>query len=192
MLRILSGILVFCLCSNSFAFTGAPSLTMEAARQEAGRNAAGAAKIDMAKSDSGKTFDGITIKLLSPVGYVDVNGSQFDGVPKEKAPLEKIPLAGEKAGRARGGDDEIGDTYHFKAKTPLQGLTIYTTEKDKPGQDNSTEKPKTGGWRKWLKPALLVGGILAVIAGFFFPPLLFLGGFLLGAAATHHLLGAAD
>ena len=131
----------------------------------------GAAQKEATKSNPGKTFDGagITLQRLSPVGYVDVNGSQFEAVPKAD-----------------------GTLHHFKSKTPFPGLTIYNSVEDTPGQDNSTEKPKGSGWRKWLKPALIGGGILAVVAGLFFPPLMFLGGLLLGAAATHHLLGAAQ
>ena len=75
-------------------------------------------------------------------------------------------------------------TYIFEGSTPIKGVHIYKPKED-PNGDGRTEKPEVTGP---VDPKIVYGalglGLLATIAGIFFPPLLFLGGLALGAGAV--------
>lgn len=178
--------------------------TLGALHEEAARapGAAPAAGGDEAKRESGERFDGLPkIQTLKPVDYVEVPGENpggkpavpatrrdgdQDGEPKKPGELRKAPDPEEKGS----GEVPLGDSYRFEGKrTAIPTLTIFTPVKEKPGEDGRTETPSGSGWRDWLPTAAAVGGVAATIGGLFFPPLLFLGGLLLGAWAVWKLMG---
>lgn len=113
---------------------------------------------------------GFTVVSLEPQGFVSADG-------KTPPPQDQLP-ADPKPRKAGSG------SYIFEGKTPIKGVTIYTPKEDPTG-NGRTEKPAPEGpvSKKMLYGALL-GGVAATIGGFFFPPLLFLGGLLLGAGAV--------
>lgn len=168
-------------------------------RQEAAKNPATAAHIEKTKADAGKGFSGMGVRIwsLKPTRIIDIENSAFDGVPKIERKLagpeaEKISAgdSGEVPPSAAEEQDDGNYSYHFEGKrTAIPSLTIYTPKQDQPNQNNSTETPKKSGWRSWLPKVLLFGGIAAAIAGFFFPPLLFLGGALMSGYGMWKLMG---
>lgn len=130
-----------------------------------------------------KGFDGgalpVTVTVIQPEGEVPVPGTG-DGVPAARpAPAP-----------ADGKRPALGDSYHFEGRrSAMPGLTIYTPVKDPPGREGSTTSPGGGGdWKQTAIKALPYVGAAATIGGFFFPPLLFLGGLLLGAWGAMKLL----
>ena len=117
---------------------------------------------------------GFTVQTLQPVGYVSASGEQEDGTPT--SPMdEKEPPKNDAPGSGH---------YIFEGHTPIKGVTIYTP-KDDPTGNGRTEKPAAKGP---ISNTLVYGalglGAAATIGGIFFPPLLFLGGLLLGAGAV--------
>lgn len=109
-------------------------------------------------------------------------------------PVETIPLPGEgqaqpAPSRPGGETPKLGDSYHFEGRrAAIPNLTIYTPVKDKPGTDGSTTSPGGGDWKQTAVKALPYVGAAAAIGGFFFPPLWFLGGLLLGAWGAMKLM----
>jgi hypothetical protein len=203
MLRNVAGLLLLSLAVVPAAANTPITANLTPLRQEAAKDPATLTRIEDASQEAGRKFDGFgTVQLLSPVGFVDLENSSFDGVVKETRSLEPAPVievvdTKEVSPPVRepvepvATDDktELADSYHFEGKpTKIPQLILYTAKPDAPGGNNSTEKPKTPWWQKILKPALLIGGIAATVAGIFFPPALFLGGFLLGAFATIKVL----
>lgn len=183
------------------AVPSAAGTLMQGLRSEAGKNPAALPAVEKAHAGASRSFDGLglTIKTLTPSRIVDINGSSFNGAVKEERKLRKeAPEIDPEAGEVPSPENETprnerSHKYHFAGKVSgIPTLTIYTAKKDQPGQDNATEKPQGGGWRKWLPQALLFGGIAAAIAGVFFPPLLFLGGLLLGGYGMWKMMGAED
>ncbi len=75
------------------------------------------------------------------------------------------------------------NSYHFKGNAPFKGVTIYTPEADEPGNEDTSEPAPEKTLFDWIHKPLLAVGAAATIGGFFFAPLLFLGGLLLGAGA---------
>jgi hypothetical protein len=117
---------------------------------------------------------GFSIKTLRPVGFVSPNADDeqssapvIPAMPNEEefVPVQKPPMI-------------------FSGVTPFKGLTLYTAKADPEGTGR-TEKPdvKPPIARKWVWGALGAGAA-ATIGGLFFPPLLFVGGLLLGAGAV--------
>lgn len=148
------------------AFILGDSPTLRQVQAEAEKNLATArpeqAKASATDTYSGDSLKGVHVQTVRPNAYVDLNAG-----PQE------TPVA--KDGRA---------SYHFESKTPLKGITIYTPVKDQRGDERTGEpKPMPDPFAKPLKIAAAVG-LLALIGGIFFTPLLFVAGLGLGAAAT--------
>lgn len=163
----------------------AQSLRSESARSETA--AAAPAPAD-AKAGAGTGFDAgrglpVTVEVLQPVEYAPIPGGT--------GALQPAPDPGRPAAGPAG---TPGASYHFEGRrAAIPNLTIYTPVKDAEGQDGSTRTPpKGGGWKKYLMPGMAVLGAAATIGGFFFPPLFFLGGLLLGAWGATKLLSAAS
>ncbi|OIO09134.1 MAG: hypothetical protein AUJ52_06925 [Elusimicrobia bacterium CG1_02_63_36] len=176
------------LASSAFALTPAHSPTLQLLRQEASRDVALAAAGEraMTKDNAGAAFDGslevpFHVITLKPIGFVEVPGAgEGKDVPLTK-PVEKDA------------PDKDGDpSYHFVGRRiPNLNVVTYTPVADKPGEDGSTDAPKKGGdWRSWAPKLMLAGGLAATVGGIFFPPLLFLGGLLLGAWGMLKLISA--
>ena len=149
-------------------------------RQEAARGAAATAPAEDAKAAAGENFDEarkggsfFSVTVLEPVGYVDAPGAPPVPVPED--PVAKGP--------------GLADSYHAVGTRPFPGLTVYKMVPDVPGRDNATSKPGSD-WRSWAPTAMLAVGIAATIGGLFFPPLLFLGGLLLGGWGALKLMSA--
>lgn len=129
-----------------------------------------------------KGFDGgalpVTVTVIHPEGEVPVPGA---GAPVPASPASPAPADGKRPA--------LGDSYHFEGRrSAMPGLTIYTPVKDPPGREGSTTSPGGGDWKQTAIKALPYVGAAATIGGFFFPPLLFLGGLLLGAWGAMKLL----
>ena len=164
--------------------------TVESLRSEAARS--GAASVAASPEDASRAaagFDGkssglpVTVEVLSPIEYAPLPGSEGQGpVAAPRAPRPAPP--------APGGDPARGPSYHFEGRrTAIPNLTIYTPVKDEEGSDGSTTKPPAGSdWKTTAVKALPFIGAAATVGGFFFPPLLFLGGLLLGAWGALKLL----
>jgi hypothetical protein len=201
------------LSAHAHALTPAHSPTLQMLRNEASRDVALAAAGDPAKTkaNAGAAFDGekevpFHVVTLKPVGYVEVPGTGTGEEVKLTKPQEKeqAEKGREKVARDTGEPpaetiktddtpDKSGNpSYHFEGRRiPNLNVVTYTPVPDAPGQDGSTEAPKKGGdWRSWAPKLMLGGGVLATIGGFFFPPLLFLGGALLGAWGMLKLISA--
>jgi hypothetical protein len=155
------------------------SLRLEAARSAV---AAMAASPEDAKGAAQKGFDGgglpVTVRVLEPVDTVPLPGEGRAVTPAAPS----VPASGD--------TPRLGDSYHFEGRrSAMPNLTIYTPVKDKPGEDGSTSSPGGGGdWKQTALKALPYVGAAATIGGLFFPPLLFLGGLLLGAWGAMKLL----
>lgn len=78
-----------------------------------------------------------------------------------------------------------GNTYIFKGKSPIKGINIYTPELD-PSGDGSTGEPEApeGPIKPWMTYGALGLGAALAVGGIWAPPLLLLGGILLGIGAT--------
>ncbi|TBR24971.1 hypothetical protein EPO15_03030 [bacterium] len=173
---------LFLLPLSASAFV-APSqqTTLRGLRLESARSAVAAASAspEDASGAAQKGFDGgglpVTVRVLEPVDTVPLPG---EGQPAAApaAPSGETP--------------KLGDSYHFEGRrSPMPNLTIYTPVKDPPGREGSTTSPGGGGdWKQTAVKALPYLGAAATIGGLFFPPLLFLGGLLLGAWGAMKLL----
>ncbi len=156
------------------------SPVLESLKRGAADDPAAAPRAEQAKGEAGKSFDGgaplpISVKVLSPVGFVDAPGAprstptpQTQAAPPVPAPKDVTPK-------------ETGPGYHFEGKSPLPGLTLYTPVKDTPGGDNGTHGGKGGGGLFGILKWALLGLGALLIASFFFPPLLVFGGALVAA-----------
>lgn len=153
-----------------------PSATLDLVREEEAKDPAAKPKSEQAKTDAseaytGEGFQGVTIETLKPVGYVDLKKGDGD----QEDVIQEKPLDSKKG----------NPSYHFEGKALLKGVNIYTAKEDKKG-DEKTEKPEKakGLVSPWLIYGALGLGLLALIAGIFFPPLLFVGGLGLGAGGV--------
>lgn len=200
------------LSTSLYALTPAPSPTLQLLRQEAARDVALAAAGDPAKTkdNAAAAFDGspevpFHVITLKPIGFVEVPGvGEGKDVPLEK-PVEKEQTERAKEKAERDGEtpsdaivtddtpDKSGNpSYHFVGRRiPNLNVVTYTPVADKPGEDGATDAPEKGSdWRSWAPKLLLGGGVAATVGGIFFPPLLFLGGLLLGAWGMLKLISA--
>lgn len=154
------------------------SLRLEAARSVV---AAATASPEDAHGAAQKGFDGgglpVTVRVLEPVDTVPLPGEG-----------QAVPSA--EPARPSGDTPRLGDSYHFEGRrSAMPNLTIYTPVKDPPGREGSTTSPGAGGdWKQTAIKALPYVGAAAAIGGLFFPPLLFLGGLLLGAWGAMKLM----
>lgn len=184
---LMTAVLLFC-----SGFAGAQSalhfasptfdlLSLEAQKDPASRATSAQARADAADGYDGEGVKGIYIQSLKPVGYAPFGGSA-NGDPAEE-PVEPAPAkeeVKEKPGR---------DSYHFEGRQPVKGINIYTPVKDQRG-DEGTSKPEAPA--NPFKKYMYIAGAAAValtVAGIFFTPLLFLGGFAAGAAAVLWFMG---
>lgn len=158
--------------------TFAPSPALEQLAAENDRLGAASMRSEASKNSSSVGFDGepkrgFTIKTLKPVGTVDPKSGESEPVKDDAdEPADEQP-------KPKG-----SNSYIFVGKTPIKGVTIYTPKED-PNGTGRTEKPKPQGpIKNWMVYGALGLGLLATIAGIFFPPLLFLGGLGLGAGAV--------
>lgn len=171
------GLQALLVLSASAAVTPVQQATVRTLRLESARSAVAAmtASDEDAHGAAQKGFDGgglpVTVRVLEPVDTIPLPGEgEVQPAPRPTpAPTD-------------GSRPPLGDSYHFRGtRTPL-GMTFYTPVKDIPGRDGSTTTPGGGGdWKQTAIKALPYVGAAATIAGIFFPPLLFLGGLLLGA-----------
>lgn len=188
------GLLALC----ALVFPAAPSAailpsqarTVEYLRAESNRAAAAAVQASPeGASQEASGFDGgrsalpVTVEVLTPVEYAPLPGSEGQGpvtAPRTPRPTPPAPQ----------GDPARGSSYHFEGRrTAIPNLTIYTPVKDEDGSDGSTTAPPAGrDWKALAVKALPYLGAAATVGGFFFPPLLFLGGLLLGAWGALKLL----
>lgn len=198
------------LVPNAGAFTASQSLTLQVLRQEATRDVTlgGAGSLKATMANAGASFDGskevpFHIKSLVPVEFIsapetgsgeEVTLKKPDQEQQDQAGREKVASdTGEKIAEKPESDITTrGPTYRFEGeRIPNLGVVTYTPVLEAPGEDGSTETPERGSdWRSWAPKAMLFGGILATIAGLFFPPALFLGGALLGAWGMLKLISA--
>ena len=148
-----------------------PSPALQELRRIAAEDPAGLPTMEDAKAGGGEGFTGesapvANVSVLSPVEIIDAPR------PRQVQPPSQTE-----------GADEGTPSYHFRGVTPLDGLTIYTAEKDAPGQDNRTKEPaKPMGildYAKWGAIGLGAAGLIAgaIIAS---PVLLVIGALLLG------------
>ncbi len=214
-LSISSLLILGLLAPGTHAFTAAQSTTLNMLRQEAARDAAlgAAGSLKATKANAGASFDGskevpFHIKTLKPVEFLDAprissgkeialkkpQQDKLDEIGREKAATDSgekvvVPEESDKTPLPAAGKNP---TYGFKGKRiPNLGVVTYTPYLLAPGEDGTVETPEKGSdWRSWAPKAMLVGGIAATIGGFFFPPLLFLGGALLGAWGMLKLISA--
>lgn len=189
-MKVLSlAVLLAPVCAHS-AILPSQVRTVEGLRAESNRAAAAAAAVkpeDASRAAAG--FDGaksglpVTVEVLTPVEYAPLPGEQ------SQAPVQ-TPRAPRPTPPAPSGDPARGPSYHFEGRrTAIPNLTIYTPVKDEEGSDGSTSAPPAGSdWKTTAVKALPYVGAAATVAGFFFPPLLFLGGLLLGAWGAMKLL----
>lgn len=181
----LKALLALALAAPVAALAPSQQNTVRSLRLEAARSAVAAATGSDADAHGAaqKGFDGgglpVTVRVLEPVDTVPLPGEGREvpaGTPAQPAPS------------APSGRPPLGDSYHFEGKRTPMG-TFYTAVKDIPGRDDSTTTPGSGSdWKTLAIKALPYVGAAATIGGFFFPPLLFLGGLLLGAWGAMKLL----
>jgi hypothetical protein len=162
----------FCLTFNS-------SPTLERLQGEAQRDPASLSSREASRNaaSSGFTGERLSDQNIPAAVTRDAQDAPTDAPATEPAPKKGTP------------------TYIFTGNSPIKGLTIYTPKEDPTG-NGGNEKPKTKEpINKWLVYGALGAGAAATIAGIFFPPLLFLGGLLLGAGAVlgyiRHKINAA-
>lgn len=184
MLKLALAALLLPLAASASVVSPAQQQTVRQLRLEAARSAvaAAAASPEDARGAAQTGFDGgglpVTVRVLEPVDTVPLPGEGQAVTPAEPA-------------RPASGDTpRLGDSYHFEGRrSAMPNLTIYTPVKDPPGREGSTTSPGGGGdWKQTAIKALPYVGAAATIGGFFFPPLLFLGGLLLGAWGAMKLL----
>lgn len=169
-------ILAFCLLAAAApaAAQGAaaqPSPALQELRRIAAQDPAGLPTMEQAKAGGGEGFTGESapvaeVTVLSPVEIVDAPRPRGSEPPPQTQ-----------------GPDEGNPSYHFRGVTPLDGLTIYTAEKDAPGQDNRTKEPsKPMGLIDYAKWGAIGLGAVGVIVGAVIacPVLAVVGGILLG------------
>lgn len=175
----------------SGAISPSSQQTVRQLRLESARSAVAAASAsgEDAHGAAQKGFDGgglpVTVRVLEPVDTVPLPGEGRPVPPAAPAqPAPGTPAAGAP------GTPRLGDSYHFEGRrAAIPNLTIYTPVKDPPGREGSTTSPGGGGdWKQTAVKALPYLGAAATIGGLFFPPLLFLGGLLLGAWGAMKLL----
>lgn len=176
-------VLLFCAGSAGaqsalhFASPTFDMLSIEAQKDPASRATAAEARSEAADGYDGQGVKGIHIQSLKPVSYVPFGGSANGDALEE--PVEPPPT------KAKSGQD----SYHFEGRQPVKGINIYTPVKDQRG-DEGTGKPEAPAnpFKKYMYIA--AGAAVALtVAGIFFPPLLFLGGFFAGAAAVLWYMG---
>lgn len=156
------------------AITISPSPTLEALIQEGEKDPAALptsedAKTTAATGYTGEGFQGLTVKTLTPVGYQDPRGEGEVAIEENPEPPRG------KTGPSR---------YKFVGNSPMKGLTIWSPKESEREDENNEEPEKKSLVSPWLVYGALGVGLLATIAGIFFPPLLFLGGLGLGVGAV--------
>lgn len=162
------------------AFTQANAIRTLRAESNRAALAGSATRVEDAAAAAADGFDGggvlpVTVQVLQPIETIDLPGQGSQQPSTRPGPA---------------GDPARGDSYHFEGRrTAIPNLTIYTPVKDENGREGSTKPPPaSGGWKKAIVPGMAIVGAAATIGGLFFPPLLFLGGLLLGAWAALKLL----
>lgn len=186
----LKTLLALALAAPVAALAPSQQNTVRSLRLEAARSAVAAATGSDADAHGAaqKGFDGgglpVTVRVLEPVDTVPLPG-EGQQVPSAPAGTPSRPSPSAPSGRP-----PLGDSYRFEGRrSAMPNLTMYTPVKEAPGEDGSTTSPGGGGdWKQTAIKALPYVGAAATIAGFFFPPLLFLGGLLLGAWGAMKLL----
>lgn len=166
--------LLFVIIAPAQAITMGPSPTLHALIQEDEKDPAALpsgedAKTAAATGYTGEGFQGLTVKTLTPVGYRDPQGSGEVAIEENPEPPKN------KTGPSR---------YKFVGNSPMKGLTIWSPKESDKEDENNEEPEKKSLVSPWLVYGALGLGLLAAIAGIFFPPLLFLGGLGLGAGAV--------
>jgi hypothetical protein len=109
----------------------------------------------------------------SPEDLKDGSAAAITGAESAAAAPEVRPGAG---------------SYVMDGKAAIKGVTIYTPREDPTGTARTEKPAPKGPFSKTLVYGTLGAGAVASIGGLFFPPLLFLGGFLLGIGAVLWLM----
>ena len=139
-----------------------------------------------AEGDPAKAKDkgtlGFTIDALKPIGY-KATDAEVPETPVDSPlpPAPKAPLPGNTPSDDKGAIKR----YIFEGHSDLKGVTIYTPKEDATGEGRTEEPKREPPVSNKIVYGALAAGAAAVVAGFlWFPPLLLLGGILLGAGAV--------
>ena len=158
-IKLLAVLTLTALTSSASAVTMAVSPALESLKAEYEKDPASLPSREQAKAAAGSGYTG------------ERDGGEL---PAVSGP------AGEQETPAAAKGQEKGSAYTMPGVTPLKGLTIHTPKLDPTGDGHNTTEGPQSPIKDWMVYGALGIGAVATIAGFFFPPLLFLGGLGLG------------
>lgn len=126
-----------------------------------------------------------TLAVLENEANKDVSTGDLESLKKNSG----TTFTGEGTQEPAPPADPSGKHYVMEGTAPIPGINIYKPKED-PDGNGSTEKPEP---KPLIDPKLTYGalglGAAVTVAGLFFPPLLFLGGALMGAGAVLWFIG---